>query len=55
MTFTTDGNCVIKMEYSNEEMSAVLAKSEQERKRLRKLAKVMETVAVYRLKELKHF
>ena len=47
--------CVIKMEYSEEEMSVVLAEPEQERKRLRKLGKVMETVAAYRLKELQHF
>ena len=55
MTFTTDGNCVIKMEASDEEISAVLAESEQERKSLRKLGKVMETVAAHRLKEMKHF
>ena len=46
---------VIKMECSEDEISAVLAESEQERKRLRKLGKVMETVAAYRLKELQHF
>ena len=55
MTFPNDGICVIKIKYSTEEISAVLAASEQERKRLRKLGKVMETVAAYRLKELKHF
>ena len=49
------GSSVIKMEYSEEEISAVLGASEQERKRLRKLGKVMETVAAYRLKELQHF
>ena len=38
-----------------EEISAVLAASEQERKRLWKLGKVMETVAAYRLKELEYF
>ena len=54
MTFPT-GRSVIKMEYSEEKISAVLAKSEQERKRLRKLGKVMETVAAYRFKELQHF
>ena len=43
------------MAYLEEEISAVLAESEQERKRLRKLGKVMETVAAYRLKELQHF
>ena len=55
MTFPNDGTCVIKMEYSAEEISAVLPESEQERKRLRELGKVMETVAAYRLKELQHF
>ena len=55
MTFTTDGTRMLKMEYSDEEISAVLAESEEERKRLRKLGKVVETVAAYRLKELKHF
>ena len=55
MTFLNDGTCVIKMEYSEEEISAVLAESEQERKRLQELGKVMETVAAYRLKELQHF
>ena len=44
MTFTTDGTCMVKMEHSGEEISAVLAESRQERKRLRKLGKVMETV-----------
>ena len=55
MTFPNDCTCVIKMKYSEEEISALLAKSEQERKRLRKLGKVMETVALYCLKELQHF
>ena len=53
--FPNDGTCVVKMEYAEEEISAVLAESEQERKRLRKLGKVMEAVAAYRLKELQHF
>ena len=53
MTIPNDGTCVITMEYSEEEISAVLAESEQERKRLRKLGKVIETVAAYRLKETK--
>ena len=55
MTFPNDGTCVMKMEYSEEEISALLAESEHERKRLRKLGKVMETVEPYRLKELQHF
>ena len=55
MTFTTDDTCTIKIEYSDEEISAILAESKQERKRLRKLGKVMETVAAYRLNGVKHF
>ena len=55
MTFPNDCTCVIKMEYSEEEISAVLTASEQERKRLQKLGKVIETVAAYRLRELKTF
>ena len=55
MTFTINDNYVIKMAYSDEKISAVLAESEQRRKRLRKLGEVMETVAAYRLKELQHF
>ena len=43
-----------KMEYSEKEISAVLAKSEQERKRLRKLGKIMETVVAYHLREIKN-
>ena len=54
MTFPNDSS-VIKMEYSEKEISTVLGASEQERKRLRKLGKVMETVAAYRLKKLQHF
>ena len=55
MTFTTDGTCMVKMEYLDEQIPAVLNESRQERKRLRKLGKVVETVAAYRLKESKHF
>ena len=55
MTFTTDGTCMVKMKHSNEKISAVLNESRQERKRLRKLGKVMEIITAYRLEELKHF
>ena len=55
ITFPNDGTCVIKMEYSEEEISAVLAESKRERKRLQKLGKAMETVAAYCLKKLQHF
>ena len=52
MTFPTS---VVKMEHSEEEILAVLGASEQERKRLQKQGKVMETVTAYRLKELQFF
>ena len=55
LTFPNDGTGVVRMEYSVDEISAVLGASEQERKPLRKLSKVMETVAAHRLKELQHF
>ena len=53
MTFPNDVY-VIKKEYSDEEISAVLVKSRQARKHMRKLCKVTETVAAYRLKEMKN-
>ena len=55
MTFPNDGTGVVKVEYSEEEISAVLAEPEQARKHRQTLAKVTETVAAYRLKELQHF
>ena len=54
MTFPNDGTCVVEKQYSDEEISAVLAESRQARKHLRKWGKVTEIVAAYRLKELKH-
>ena len=50
MTFLTG---VVKMGYSKEEISAVLSESEQARKQRQKLAKVTETVAAYRPREIK--
>ena len=41
------------MGYSKEEISAVLNESEQARKRKQKLAEVTETIAAYRLREMK--
>ena len=54
MTFPNDGTCVIKMEYSEEEISAILAESRQARNHMQKLAKVTETVAAYHLREMKN-
>ena len=51
MTFQTG---VVKMGYSEEEISAVLNESEQARKHRHKLAKVTGTVAAYRLREIKN-
>ena len=51
MTFLTD---VIKKGYSEEATFPVLVESEQVRQRRRVLAKVAETVAAYRLKEMKY-
>ena len=49
LTFLTD---VMKKSYSEEEIFAVLVESEQEKKSRRVLAKVAETVAAYRLKQM---
>ena len=50
MTFLTD---VMKKSYSEEEIFAVLVESEPDKKSRRVLAKVTETVAAYRLKQMK--
>ena len=52
MTFLT---VVVKMEYSEEEISAILNESEQARKHRQKLARVTETVAACCLGEMKNF
>ena len=52
MTFLTGG---IKMNYSEEEIFAVLNESEQARKHRQKLAKVTKTVAAHRLREMQYF
>ena len=52
MTFQTS---VVKMGYSEEEISAVLNESEQARKHRQKLAKVIETITSYRLREMQYF
>ena len=48
--FLTD---VMKMGYSEDEIFAVLHESKRDRKRRRVLAKVNETVAAYRLQQVK--
>ena len=52
ITFLTD---VVEMGYSEDEIFAMLNESEQDRKRRQVLAKVTETVAAYRLREMKDF
>ena len=54
MTFSNDGSCVVKKKYSEDEMSEVLVESRKARKHLRKVGRVMKTVATHRLKELTH-
>ena len=54
MTFSNDGSCVVEKQYSEDEMSQILAESREAPKRLRKLDRVMKTVATHHLKELKH-
>ena len=50
MTFQTD---VVKIEYSEHEISAIFGESEHARKHRQKLAKVTETVAADRLRKMK--
>ena len=50
MTFPTGG---VKMGYSEDEICTILSDSEQARNHGQKLAKVTETVAAYRLREMK--
>ena len=52
MTFSTGG---VKMECSEDEIAAILHESEQALKHRQKLAKVTETVAAHRLREMQYF
>ena len=54
MTLSNDGRCMAENKYLEEEISAVLAESREARNHLRKLGRVMKTVAAHRLKELIH-
>ena len=54
MAFTTDGTCVVKKQYLDDEISAVHAESRQARNQLRELGKVTDTVTAYHLKEMRH-
>ena len=53
MTFSTDGS-MVKLKYTEDEMSAIIAESREARKPLRKLGMIRKTVAAHRLKELGH-
>ena len=52
MTFSIDDS-VVEKECSEDQVSAMIAESKEARKHLRKLVKVMKTVATHRLKELR--
>ena len=54
MTFSNDGTSVVEKQHSEDEISAMHAESREARKHLRKLGRVMKTVAAHRLKELTH-
>ena len=51
---TNDDSMVVKMKYSEDEISAIIADSREARKHLWKLGRVMKTVAAHRLKEPTH-
>ena len=53
MTFLT-GSRVVKMKFTEDEVSAMIAESREACKRLRKLGTIRKSVATHRLKELKH-
>ena len=53
MTFST-GSSVIKIKFTEDDVSAMIAKSREACKRLRKLGMIRKTVATHRLKELRH-
>ena len=53
MTFFT-GSCVVKIKYTEDEVSATIAESRKACKRLRKLGMIRKTVATHRLKNLRH-
>ena len=54
MTFSTGSSCVVKMKYSEDEMSATIAESREACKHLRTLGMIRKTVVAHRLKELRH-
>ena len=54
MTFSTDSSMVVKVKYSEDEISVIITESREGRNHLRKLGRVMKTVATHRLKELRH-
>ena len=54
MTFSIDRSYVVKMKYSKDEMSAMIAESREACKRLQKLGRIMKTVITHRLEKLRH-
>ena len=53
MAFSADSR-VVKMKFTEDEVSAMIAESREACKRLRKLCMIRKTVATHRHKELKH-
>ena len=55
MTFSIDSS-MVKMKYTEEdEVSAMIAESREECKRLRTLGMIRKTVTIHSVKELRHF
>ena len=54
MTFSTGDSCVVKVKYSEDEMSAMITESREACKRLRKLGMIRKNDATHRFKELRH-
>ena len=54
MTCSIDSSMVVKVKYSEDAISAMITESREARKHLKKLGRVMKTVATHRLKELRH-
>ena len=52
--FSTDDSYVVENKYSEDEILAMLAESREAREHLRKLGRVMKTVAAHRPKKLTH-
>ena len=54
MTCSIDSSMVVKVKYSDDAISAMITESREAHKHVKKLGRVMKTVATHRLKELRH-